>query len=242
MSESFELYDLKIEVVAPEGAKIWCGAKPGDHFVLQGEMLTLPPGQGFSIYSLAAVLPLLAAKQRVTASIAKDTVIAGAADQLIIVGAPRKQVIIGTDIQAVIAEMGPLPGAREFVEWVREHFQLIILSDTFYEFAHPLMRQLGWPTIMCHKLEVSAEGRITNYLLRQPDQKRMAVKSLHALNYKVVAAGDSYNDTGMLSEADKGILFDAPANVIREFPQFPVTTSYEELKNEIRSWTPRQIG
>ncbi|HCT41082.1 MAG TPA: bifunctional phosphoserine phosphatase/homoserine phosphotransferase ThrH [Moraxellaceae bacterium] len=146
------------------------------------------------------------------------------------------------DIQAVIAEMGPLPGAREFVEWVREHFQLIILSDTFYEFAHPLMRQLGWPTIMCHKLEVSTEGRITNYLLRQPDQKRMAVKSLHALNYKVVAAGDSYNDTGMLSEADKGILFDAPANVIREFPQFPVTTSYEELKNEIRAWTPRQIG
>jgi len=146
------------------------------------------------------------------------------------------------DIQAVIADMGPLPGAREFVEWVREHFQLIILSDTFYEFAHPLMRQLGWPTIMCHKLDVSAEGRITNYLLRQPDQKRMAVKSLHALNYKVVAAGDSYNDIGMLSEADKGILFDAPANVIREFPQFPVTTSYEELKNEIRAWTPRQIG
>lgn len=145
------------------------------------------------------------------------------------------------DIQAVIAEMGPLPGAPEFVEWVREHFQLIILSDTFYEFAHPLMRQLGWPTIMCHKLETNDEGRITNYLLRQPDQKRMAVKSLHALNYKVVAAGDSYNDTGMLSEADKGILFDAPANVIREFPQFPVTTNYEELKNEIRSWTPRRI-
>lgn len=145
------------------------------------------------------------------------------------------------DIQAVIADMGPLPGAPEFVEWVREHFQLIILSDTFYEFAHPLMRQLGWPTIMCHKLETNDEGRITNYLLRQPDQKRMAVKSLHALNFKVVAAGDSYNDTGMLSEADKGILFDAPANVIREFPQFPVTTNYEELKNEIRAWTPRRI-
>lgn len=146
------------------------------------------------------------------------------------------------DIQAVIAEMGPLPGAPEFVEWVREHFQLIILSDTFYEFAHPLMRQLGWPTIMCHKLETNEEGRITNYLLRQPDQKRMAVKSLHALNFKVVAAGDSYNDTGMLSEADKGILFDAPANVIREFPQFPVTTNYEELKDQIRAWTPRRIG
>ncbi len=146
------------------------------------------------------------------------------------------------DIQAVIAEMGPLPGAPEFVERVREHFQLIILSDTFYEFAHPLMRQLGWPTILCHKLEVNDAGRITNYLLRQPDQKRMAVKSLHALNYKVVAAGDSYNDTGMLSEADKGILFDAPANVIREFPQFPVTTNYEELKDQIRAWTPRRIG
>ena len=146
------------------------------------------------------------------------------------------------DIQAVIAEMGPLPGAPEFVEWVREHFQLIILSDTFYEFAHPLMRQLGWPTIMCHKLEVNEAGRITNYLLRQPDQKRMAVKSLHALNYKIVAAGDSYNDTNMLSEADKGILFDAPANVIREIPQFPVTTTYEELKNEIRAWSPRNIG
>jgi phosphoserine/homoserine phosphotransferase len=146
------------------------------------------------------------------------------------------------DIQAVIAEMGPLPGAPEFVEWVREHFQLIILSDTFYEFAHPLMRQLGWPTIMCHKLETNAEGRITNYVLRQPDQKRMAVKALHGLNYKVVAAGDSYNDIGMLSEADKGILFDAPANVIREFPQFPVTTNYEELKEQIRAWTPRNIG
>ena len=86
------------------------------------------------------------------------------------------------DIQDVIASMGPLPGAPEFVEWVREHFQLIILSDTFYEFAHPLMRQLGWPTIMCHKLETSAEGRITNYVLRQPDQKREAVKALHGLN------------------------------------------------------------
>lgn len=145
------------------------------------------------------------------------------------------------DIQAVIADMGPLPGAKEFVEWVREHFQLIILSDTFYEFAHPLMRQLGWPTIMCHKLEVSAEGRISNYVLRQPDQKRQAVKALHGLNYRVIAAGDSYNDTGMLSEADRGILFDAPENVIREFPQFPVTRSYEELKAEIRKGSLRSI-
>ncbi|MDP2227749.1 MAG: bifunctional phosphoserine phosphatase/homoserine phosphotransferase ThrH [Moraxellaceae bacterium] len=145
------------------------------------------------------------------------------------------------DIQAVIADMGPLPGAREFVEWVREHFQLIILSDTFYEFAHPLMRQLGWPTLMCHRLETDESGRITNYVLRQPDQKRMAVKALHGLNFTVVAAGDSYNDTGMLSEANKGILFDAPENVIREFPQFPVTRNYEELKAEIRSWSVRRI-
>lgn len=146
-----------------------------------------------------------------------------------------------TDIQAVIAEMGPLPGAREFVDWVREHFQLIILSDTFYEFAHPLMRQLGWPTIMCHKLESDAQGRITNYVLRQPDQKRAAVKALHGLNYRVIAAGDSYNDTNMLGEADRGILFDAPENVIREFPQFPVTRTYEELKAEIRKGSLRQI-
>ena len=145
------------------------------------------------------------------------------------------------DIQSVIADMGPLPGAKEFVAWVREHFQLIILSDTFYEFAHPLMRQLDWPTIMCHKLECNTEGRITHYVLRQPDQKRAAVKALHSLNFRVIAAGDSYNDTNMLSEADKGILFDAPDNVIREFPQFPVTRNYEELKREIRSGSLRKI-
>jgi phosphoserine/homoserine phosphotransferase len=145
------------------------------------------------------------------------------------------------DIQAVIDGMGPLPGAAEFVAWVREHFQLIILSDTFYEFAHPLMRQLGWPTIMCHRLETGADGMISNYVLRQPDQKRAAVKAFHTLNYRVIAAGDSYNDTGMLDEADKGILFDAPENVIREFPQFAVTRNYEELKAQIRSASLRQI-
>jgi phosphoserine/homoserine phosphotransferase len=145
------------------------------------------------------------------------------------------------DIQDVIAGMGPLPGAAEFVAWVREHFQLIILSDTFYEFAHPLMRQLGWPTIMCHKLETDEAGMITNYVLRQPDQKREAVKAFHSLKYRVIAAGDSYNDTGMLDEADKGILFDAPENVIREFPQFAVTRNYEELKAQIRSASLRKI-
>mgnify|MGYP000237458501 FL=1 len=145
------------------------------------------------------------------------------------------------DIQAVIADMGPLDGAYEFVAWVREHFQLIILSDTFYEFADPLMKQLNRPTIFCHKLEVNEQGVITNYKLRQPDQKREAVKALHGLNYRVIAAGDSYNDTSMLSEADKGILFDAPANVIKEFPQFPVTKTYAELKAQIISGSLRNI-
>lgn len=145
------------------------------------------------------------------------------------------------DIQAVIDDMGPLPGAKEFVEWARTHFQLIILSDTFYEFAHPLMRQLGWPTIFCHKLEVNEQGFITDYKLRQPDQKRAAVKALHQLNFRVIAAGDSYNDTTMLSEADHGFLFDAPANVIAEFPQFPAIHGYDALKEAIRGVSVRNI-
>ncbi|MFZ3192226.1 MAG: bifunctional phosphoserine phosphatase/homoserine phosphotransferase ThrH [Moraxellaceae bacterium] len=145
------------------------------------------------------------------------------------------------DIQAVIAEMGPLEGAKEFVEWVRTHFQLIILSDTFYEFAHPLMQQLGWPTIFCHKLEVGADGMITDYKLRQPDQKREAVKALHGLNFRVIAAGDSYNDTSMLGEADHGFLFDAPDNVIAEFPQFESIRGYDNLKAAIRRVSVRDI-
>jgi len=145
------------------------------------------------------------------------------------------------DIQAVIAEMGPLEGAKEFVEWVRTHFQLIILSDTFYEFAHPLMQQLGWPTIFCHKLEVGSDGMITDYKLRQPDQKREAVKALHGLNFRVIAAGDSYNDTSMLGEADHGFLFDAPDNVIAEFPQFESIRGYDNLKAAIRRVSVRDI-
>ena len=145
------------------------------------------------------------------------------------------------DIQEVIAEMGPFPGAKEFVEWLRTHFQLIILSDTFYEFAHPLMKQLGWPTLFCHKLETDEKGMITTYKLRQPDQKREAVKALHGLNYRVIAAGDSYNDTTMLGEADKGFLFDAPENVIKEFPQFPAIHGYEALKEAIRGASVRDI-
>ncbi len=137
------------------------------------------------------------------------------------------------DIQKVIAEMGPMAGAREFVDGLREDYQVIILSDTFYEFAHPLMRQLGWPTLFCHSLEADAEGMLVNYHLRMANQKQEAVKRFKELNFKTVAAGDSYNDTAMLGEAHGGILFHPPENVIREFPQFPVTKSYAELRNEI---------
>ena len=145
------------------------------------------------------------------------------------------------DIQAVIADMGPFEGAREMVHWIRSHFQLIILSDTFYEFAAPLMKQLDLPTIFCHKLEIDAQGMISDYKLRQPDQKRQAVKALHGLNFRVIAAGDSYNDTGMLDEADHGFLFDAPANVIAEFPQFPALHGYAALKQAIREVSVRDI-
>jgi phosphoserine/homoserine phosphotransferase len=134
------------------------------------------------------------------------------------------------DIQAAIASLGPLPGAREFLDWLRERMSVVILSDTFQEFAAPLMRQLGWPALLCHNLEVAADGRITGYALRMPDQKRAAVEALRGLRLRVVAAGDSYNDTAMLAEADAGILFRPPDNVIAEFPQFPVTRSYEELR------------
>jgi phosphoserine/homoserine phosphotransferase len=134
------------------------------------------------------------------------------------------------EIQAVISELEPLPGAREFVDWLRERFQVVILSDTFYEFAAPLMRQLGYPTLFCHRLEVDDRGKVLDYVLRQPDPKRASVKAFHSLNYRCIAAGDSYNDTTMLSEADAGILFNAPANVIEEFPQFPSVTGYNNLK------------
>lgn len=145
------------------------------------------------------------------------------------------------DIQKVIDTLQPLDGAREFVDWAREHFQLIILSDTFYEFARPLMRKLGSPTLLCHRLEVDGSGRITDYILRQKDPKRASVQALHTLNYRIIAAGDSYNDTSMLGEADQGILFHAPDNVIREFPQFPAVHSYADLKREIIKASQRDI-
>jgi phosphoserine/homoserine phosphotransferase len=137
------------------------------------------------------------------------------------------------DIQKVIADMGPMPGAKDFLDALREDFQVIILSDTFYEFAMPLMRQLGMPTLFCHKLEANAAGFVVDYHLRMPNQKKEAVQRFKEINFKVIAAGDSYNDTAMLAEAHAGILFHAPENVIREFPQFAVTNSYAELRTAI---------
>ncbi len=137
------------------------------------------------------------------------------------------------DIQAVIAELSPLPGAADFLNWLRERFQVIILSDTFEQFAQPLMRQLNWPTLFCHRLVV-ANDRITGYQLRMPDQKRHSVAALKQIAFQVMAAGDSYNDTTMLAEADQGYLFRAPDQVIREFPQFPAYEAYSDLLKAIR--------
>ncbi len=135
-----------------------------------------------------------------------------------------------SQIQEVIAAMGPMPGAAVFLDWLRERFQVVILSDTFYEFAMPLMAQLGHPTLLCHRLQVD-DDRIVGYSLRQPDSKRAAVRAFHHLNYKVVATGDSYNDVAMLAEADAGILFRPPPNVVAEFPRFPVVTDYDGLRD-----------
>lgn len=134
-----------------------------------------------------------------------------------------------TDVAEVIATLSPLDGAAAFLDELRSRTQVILLSDTFEEFARPLMAQLGWPTVLCHRLEIDTEDRIVDYRLRQPDQKRRAVAALHGLNYRVIAAGDSYNDTTMLAEADHGFLFRAPDNVIAEFPQFPALTEYDDL-------------
>lgn len=137
------------------------------------------------------------------------------------------------DIQKVIAEMGPMAGAKDFLDALRRDYQVIILSDTFYEFAMPLMAQLGMPALFCHKLEADAAGFLVNYHLRMPNQKKEAVQRFKELRFKVIAAGDSYNDTAMLGEAHAGILFHPPQNVIDEFPQFPVTLNYAELRAAI---------
>ncbi len=145
-------------------------------------------------------------------------------------------------IQDTISRLTPLEGAREFIDWLRERFQVVILSDTFYEFAAPLMKQLGYPTLLCHKLEVDENGRITDYTLRQKDPKRQSVRAFQLLNYRVVATGDSYNDTTMLTQAEAGILFHAPKNVIEEFPQFPAVHTYEELKKEFLKASNRNLS
>ena len=135
------------------------------------------------------------------------------------------------DIEAVIETLSPLEGAQDFLEWLKSEFQVIILSDTFYEFAGPLMKQLNYPALLCHNLIVKNNGEISGYKLRQQDQKTKAVKALQSLNLQVISAGDSYNDTGMLQQADAGILFCPPRELIIKFPQFPVATDYIQFKD-----------
>lgn len=136
------------------------------------------------------------------------------------------------EIQEVIATLKPLDGALDFVNWLRERFQVVILSDTFYDFASPFMKQLGYPTLLCHKLEADENGTLVNYHLRQANPKRQAIVGFKSMYYRTIAAGDSYNDTTMLAEADAGILFHAPDNVIAEFPQFPAVHTFDDLKQE----------
>ena len=137
------------------------------------------------------------------------------------------------DVQAVIAGMAPFPGAREFLDELRSRYQVLILSDTFYEFADPLMRQLGRPTLLCHRLVADSAGFVADYRLRQPDQKREAVLAMKRLNFRVIAAGDSYNDTAMLAAADAGFFIHPPPAIAAQFPQFPVCAGYRELLSGI---------
>jgi phosphoserine/homoserine phosphotransferase len=146
------------------------------------------------------------------------------------------------EIQEVIATLEPLPGAKDFIDWLRERFQVVILSDTFYEFASPLMKQLGYPTLLCHKLETAEDGTVVNYHLRQANPKRQAVVGFKSMYYRTIAAGDSYNDTTMLAEADAGILFHAPENVISEFPQFPAVQTFDDLKREFIRASNRDLS
>ncbi len=144
-------------------------------------------------------------------------------------------------IQETIAKLAPLEGARDFIDWLRERFQVVILSDTFYEFSQPLMRQLGFPTLFCHKLIADENGRVVDYVIRQKNPKRQSVLAFKTMYYRVIAAGDSYNDTTMLAEADAGILFHAPDNVIEEFPQFPAMQTFEDLKKEFIKASERDL-
>ena len=134
------------------------------------------------------------------------------------------------DIQDVIAGLDPLDGAKEMLDWIRKRTQIIILSDTFEEFAGPLMEKLGFPALLCHNLTVDATNRITGYNLRIDNQKARAVKALQGLNYHVIAFGDSYNDTGMILAADQGFFFSPPESITKDFPDIPITRSYDELQ------------
>jgi phosphoserine/homoserine phosphotransferase len=134
------------------------------------------------------------------------------------------------DIQEVIANMGPLNGARDFIAWLRERCQVVILSDTFYQFASPLMRQLEFPTLFCNQLEIDGNGKILAHHMRMQNQKKHSVAAFKSLNFFTMAAGDAYNDTAMLGEADAGFFFRPPDHLPKEFPQFPVTQSYAELQ------------
>lgn len=140
------------------------------------------------------------------------------------------------DIQQVIAGMAPLPGAVEFLAWMRQAAQMVIITDSFYEFVAPFLPKLNWPTVFAHTLEVDAAGMMVGYRLRVPQGKRKAVEAFKALGFRTAAVGDSYNDTAMLSAADQGILFRPPDNVMRDFPQFPVTRSYAELRRAIEQF------
>ena len=137
------------------------------------------------------------------------------------------------DIHDVVRTIAPLPGVPEFMEWLRPRSQVIILSDTFYEFVQPLMEQLQFPTIFCHTLGIDREGFITDYFLRQNDQKRHAVRALQSLSFKVLAGGDSYNDVSMLQAADAGFFFCPPESIVKEYPQFPVATTYSEFQEHL---------
>ena len=146
------------------------------------------------------------------------------------------------EIQEVISTLEPLAGAADFLNWLRARFQVVILSDTFYEFAGPLMAQLGYPTLLCHKLTTDETGKVVSYNLRQANPKRQAICAFKSLYYRTIAAGDSYNDTTMLAEADAGILFNAPNNVIEAFPQFPAVHSYSDLQSEFVKASTRQLS
>ena len=154
----------------------------------------------------------------------------------------RKHKLGLNEIQEVIATLSPLEGAADFVDWLRERFQVVILSDTFYEFASPLMKQLGYPTLLCHKLETDNNGNVVDYRLRQANPKRQAIVGFKSMYYRTIAAGDSYNDTTMLAEADAGILFHAPDNVIKEFPQFPAVQTFADLKQEFIRASNRNLS